>query len=80
MRPCLQPASTYFGLLVLFLYAPLVVLLVFAFNAGNIPSLPIKSFSTKWFSTAFSDTTLTSALMRSVLIAAINGLAATLLG
>ena len=72
--------STYFGLLVVFLYAPLVVLLVFAFNSGNIPSLPIESFSTKWFSSAFSDTTLTSALLRSVLIAAVNGVAATLLG
>ena len=72
--------STYFGLLVLFLYAPLIVLVVFAFNSGNIPALPIKSFSTKWFSSAFSDTTLTSALLRSFLIAAVNGLAATLLG
>jgi len=72
--------STYFGLLVLFLYAPLVVLVVFAFNSGNIPSLPIESFSTKWFSSAFSDTTLTSALLRSFLIAVVNGLAATLLG
>lgn len=72
--------SSYFVLLVLFLYAPLVVLVVFAFNSGTIPTLPIKSFSTKWFSTAFSDTTLTSALARSALIAAINGLAATLLG
>jgi spermidine/putrescine transport system permease protein len=72
--------TTYFGLLVVFLYAPLVVLLVFAFNAGNIPALPIKSFSTKWFSSAFSDTTLTSALLRSLLIAMVNGLAATLLG
>ncbi|MDQ6817011.1 MAG: ABC transporter permease [Actinomycetota bacterium] len=72
--------SSYFALLVLFLYAPLVVLVVFAFNSGTIPSLPIKSFSTKWFSAAFSDTTLTSALARSALIAAINGLAATLLG
>jgi spermidine/putrescine transport system permease protein len=72
--------SSYFGLLVLFLYAPLVVLLVFAFNSGNIPTLPIKSFSTKWFSAAFSDTTLTSALLRSLLIALVNGLAATLLG
>ncbi len=72
--------STYFGLLVLFLYAPLIVLVVFAFNSGNIPALPIKSFSTKWFSSAFADTTLTSALLRSVLIAAVNGLAATLLG
>jgi spermidine/putrescine transport system permease protein len=72
--------SSYFALLVLFLYAPLVVLVVFAFNSGTIPSLPIKSFSTKWFSAAFSDTTLTSALTRSALIAAVNGLAATLLG
>jgi spermidine/putrescine transport system permease protein len=72
--------SSYFGLLVLFLYAPLVVLLVFAFNSGTIPSLPIKSFSTKWFSTAFSDTPLVHALIRSALIAVINGLAATLLG
>ena len=46
--------SGYFGLLALFLYAPLVVLLVFAFNSGNIPTLPISSFSTKWFSRAFA--------------------------
>jgi spermidine/putrescine transport system permease protein len=72
--------GSYFALLLLFLYAPLVVLVVFAFNSGNIPTLPIKSFSTKWFTSAFADTTLTSALLRSVLIAAINGLAATLLG
>jgi spermidine/putrescine transport system permease protein len=71
---------TYFCLLILFLYAPLVVLVIFAFNSGNIPSFPIKSFSTKWFSTAFSDTTLTSALFRSFLIAAIDGVLATLLG
>jgi spermidine/putrescine transport system permease protein len=53
---------------------------IFAFNSGTIPTLPIKSFSTKWFSSAFSDTTLTSALLRSFLIAAVNGLAATLFG
>lgn len=72
--------SGYFGLLLLFLYAPLVVLVIFAFNAGNIPALPITSFSTKWFSAAFSDTTLTSALVRSLLIALLDGIAATLLG
>jgi spermidine/putrescine transport system permease protein len=70
----------YFGLLVVFLYAPLVVLVVFAFNSGNIPTLPIKSFSTKWFGLAFADSELTSALLRSVLVAAVNGVAATLLG
>lgn len=72
--------SSYFVLLIVFLYAPLLVLVVFAFNSGTIPTLPIKSFSTRWFSAAFSDTTLTGALGRSAIIAAINGLAATLLG
>jgi spermidine/putrescine transport system permease protein len=72
--------GSYFTLLLVFLYAPLIVLVVFAFNSGTIPSLPIKSLSTKWFSTAFADTTLTSALFRSFLIAVVNGLAATLLG
>src|SRR5438105_15959309 len=72
--------SGYVGLLTVFLYAPLVVLVIFAFNSGTIPALPINSFSTKWFSTAFSDTTLTSALFRSFLIAVIDGVAATLLG
>jgi len=70
----------YFGLLVAFLYAPLVVLVVFAFNDGSIPTLPIRSFSTRWFSAAFANTELTSALLRSVLVAAVNGIAATLLG
>ena len=70
----------YFTLLVIFLYAPLVVLLVFAFNDGNIPTLPIKNFSTKWFGIAFGDSNLISALVRSALIAAINGICATLLG
>lgn len=72
--------STYVGLLIVFLYAPLVVLLVFAFNSGNIPTLPIKSFSTKWFHAAFADTELTSALLRSFIIAILSGIAATLLG
>lgn len=72
--------SGYVGLLVLFLYAPLVVLLIFAFNSGNIPTLPIKSFSTKWFHAAFADSELTSALVRSFIIAVIDGIAATLLG
>lgn len=72
--------GSYFALLVAFLYAPLVVLVVFAFNSGSIPTLPIRSFSTKWFSAAFTNTELTSALLRSALVAAVNGVAATLLG
>ena len=45
--------STYFLCFVAFLYAPLVVLVMFAFNSGAIPTLPIWGFSTKWFQPAF---------------------------
>jgi spermidine/putrescine transport system permease protein len=72
--------SSYFGLLVVFLYAPLVVLLIFAFNNDTTMAFPIKGFSTKWFEAGFTDTNLIDAMIRSATIAVINGLAATLLG
>jgi spermidine/putrescine transport system permease protein len=70
----------YFGLLMLFLYAPLIVLLVFSFNDSTVMAFPIKSFTTKWFHAGLTDAELLSALQRSALIAVINGLASTLLG
>ena len=68
------------GLFVVFLFAPLVVLSCSRSTAAPIPTLPITSFSTQWFSRGVRGHELTAALLRSVLIAAINGLAATLLG
>jgi spermidine/putrescine transport system permease protein len=72
--------AAYYWLFVLFLFAPLVAIVVFAFNASPVPVLPIVAFSTKWFSSAFSDAELTGALLRSVEIGAATGLAATALG
>ena len=72
--------SSYFTLLVLFLYAPLVVLVVFAFEDSYIQALPWAGFTTKWFHTAFANTDLTSALRRSAMIGLLDGLAATALG
>jgi spermidine/putrescine transport system permease protein len=72
--------SSYFGLLVAFLYAPLVVLLLFAFNDSTVPSFPMSGFTTKWFESAFTDGSLIDALIRSAGIGVVNGLAATLLG
>lgn len=72
--------SSYFVLLCVLLYAPLVVLLVFAFNDSTVPSFPIEGFTTKWFEAAFTDESLIQSLVRSAGIAVVNGLAATLLG
>jgi len=70
----------YFWLFVAFLFSPLVVLVVFAFNKSATPTLPIEGFTTHWFHQAFVDTELTGAMVRSVAIGAATGFAATALG
>jgi spermidine/putrescine transport system permease protein len=72
--------SGYFGLLVVFLYAPLVVLLIFAFNDDTTMAFPIKGLTTKWFDAGLTDHNLIDAMVRSAVIALVNGLASTLLG
>ena len=72
--------SGYFGLLVLFLYAPLVVLLIFAFNDDTTMAFPIRGLTTKWFEAGLTDHNLISAMVRSATIAVVDGLASTLLG
>jgi spermidine/putrescine transport system permease protein len=70
----------YYVLFILFLFAPLVVLVVFAFNDSTTPTLPLSGFTTKWFRFAFENGALTSALVRSAWIGVIASLLATALG
>jgi spermidine/putrescine transport system permease protein len=72
--------TAYFWAFIVFLFAPLVAIVIFAFNQSSTPVLPIAAFSTRWFTQAFSDTELTGALLRSVEIGAATGLFATALG
>ena len=72
--------SVYFWLFIGFLLAPLVVLVIFAFNDSTTPTLPLTGFTTDWFTEAFTNGQLTSALVRSTVIAVITGVLATTLG
>jgi spermidine/putrescine transport system permease protein len=72
--------AAYFWAFIIFLFAPLAVIVIFAFNQSHTPTLPIVAFSTRWFSRAFADTELTGALLRSVEIGVAAGLFATGLG
>ena len=71
---------SYFLLLVLFLYLPLVVLVIFAFNDNALPTLPLSGFTTHWFRQAFSNSELTGSARRSLELAILDGLIATALG
>jgi putative spermidine/putrescine transport system permease protein len=63
-----------------FLYLPLFLIVLYAFNKTNINSWPFPGFSTKWFDTAFHDATPKDALWLSVRIAAIATAIALVLG
>ena len=64
-------------LALVFLYAPLVVLVVYAFNANTI-ALIWTGFSTRWFSIAFANADLRRAAENSLVVAAIATPVATL--
>ena len=72
--------TVYFWAFIVFLFAPLAVIIIFAFNQSSVPVLPIAALSTRWFQRAFADTELTGALLRSIEIGAATGLFATALG
>jgi spermidine/putrescine transport system permease protein len=70
----------YFVGFVVFLFAPLIVLVVFSVNDSTTPTLPLSGFTTRWFRLAFGNGELTGALLHSAEIGVIASLGATLLG
>ena len=50
----------------LFLFVPIVTIVLFAFDRSTVQSWPIRHFTTHWFSVAWGDPTVRSALWLSV--------------
>jgi putative spermidine/putrescine transport system permease protein len=67
-------------LIVLFLWIPLVLICLYAFNSSNIQSWPIAGFSTKWFHLAWHNEEARSALVLSLKAAGIATSIALVLG
>ncbi|MFL5918107.1 MAG: ABC transporter permease [Gaiellaceae bacterium] len=82
----METRATRFGLgawalaVVLFLWLPLVLICVYAFNSSNIQSWPIPGFTTRWFSTAWHNEEARSALVLSLKAACVATLIALVLG
>ncbi len=64
----------------LFLYAPILLLPLFAFNSGTIIAFPLKGFTTDWFAQMWGNATLRRSLMNSLTIAVSASVLATCLG
>ncbi|MGG4035656.1 ABC transporter permease [Paenibacillus cisolokensis] len=63
---------TYASLIMLFLYAPILVLMLMSFNASRYNALPIE-FSMRWYKDLAGNDTLIGAALNSVYIAAATG-------
>ena len=68
------------GLVVLFLWVPLVLICVYAFNSSNIQSWPIAGFSTRWVSAAWHNQEARDALVLSLKAAGVATAVALVLG
>jgi len=67
-------------LVVLLLYVPLAVIVLYAFNRSNVQTWPIKHFSTRWFSVAWHDQEVRDAFTLSFKVACAATTVALVLG
>jgi len=70
----------FFLLLVLFLYAPIAILLLFSFNDSDIPAFPLSGFTTQWYRDFATNPDLKGALTTSALVAVCSSAVAVFLG
>ncbi len=71
--------NTVMGLVYLFLYAPLLVMIVFSFNAGKSTSV-FQGLSLRWYQELFSGGELIEYLKNSIVLAIASSFVATVLG
>jgi spermidine/putrescine transport system permease protein len=76
-RGCLGVIATA---TLVFLYLPIVFLILFSFEKADTPGFPITGLTTHWYEKMLSDSAIHSALFNSVLVAVIVSLLATLIG
>ena len=72
--------AAWFAVFVVILYTPLVLLVVFSFNANELPVFPLKGFTTHAYEQFWSNPDLKGALKTSFEIAAVSSIAAVVLG
>ncbi|MCA8883551.1 MAG: ABC transporter permease [Rhodobacteraceae bacterium] len=70
----------YTALYLVFLYLPIVLLPIFAFNDSTVIAFPLGGFTTGWFAELAAVEALHAAVLTSVKIAVITALVSTLLG
>jgi spermidine/putrescine transport system permease protein len=74
-----RAARVYTGLVFVFLFLPILIVVVYSFNAGRHVT-ELKGFSTHWYASAWSNRFLLKALGNSLTIAGTTAVLATIMG
>ena len=69
----------FMALIFLFLYAPIVLLIIYSFNAGN-SSVVWKGFSLKWYAELFQDRIVMSSVYTTLLVSLLATVISTIAG
>jgi spermidine/putrescine transport system permease protein len=70
----------FFALVIVFLYAPIVILVIFSFNKASLPTFPLSGFTFRWYHDFVHNSDLQAALETSAIVATISSIAAVALG
>jgi spermidine/putrescine transport system permease protein len=68
-----------FAMLTVFLYAPILILIIFSFNNRNLVSFPWQGFTLRWYREFLSNSTLLGALRTSAWVASLTAVFTTVL-
>lgn len=79
MRKNKLSSKLYLAVVYLFLYAPIVVLIVFSFNDSKSRNT-WAGFTTKWYTQLFSNELIIKSLLNTLLLALISSVIATIIG
>lgn len=79
-RDLLSPGFLYYVLLAVFLYLPIVLLLIFSFNDSATLTFPLAGFTLRWYRELLEAEALLSSLRNSIVVGVLSSLVATALG
>ncbi|WP_309666076.1 ABC transporter permease [Tabrizicola sp.] len=71
---------TYAVIYLIFLYAPIVLLPMFAFNDSKIIAFPLSGFTTNWFAEMWADKQLFKSLQNSMIVSVSTAVLSTIFG
>jgi spermidine/putrescine transport system permease protein len=80
MRISTLAAIAYAALIYVFIFLPVLVLILYSFQGSQIPVPPFNGPSLRWYAQVLGDGGVVEALWNSVMVAALSSLAAVFLG